>query len=125
MSNTRLIAVAAQEGGEISDHAGRALDWQVFSIEDNEPLLVWVINLHPLGCLHEWHVRGDGNRHPLHDIDIAIAASAGEGVIQRLAERNTQLITTSEKSPFKAVKDYLAGSLLPVAGHTTTECEKE
>jgi hypothetical protein len=62
-------------------------------------------------------VRGDGNRHPLHFVDIAIAASAGEGVRQNLQQRKTELLTTSEENPAKAIVAYLAGTLPEGAPH--------
>ena len=89
----QLIAVAVTHDGTIAAHAGRALQWQVYNAADNTaPTLAWTLDLTNSGCLHEWHVQGDGNRHPLHFVDIAIAASAGEGVRRRLQERNTELI---------------------------------
>ena len=110
-----LIAVAVTAGGGISPHAGRALIWQVYSASSPESFeLAWTVNLTELGSLHEWHVRGDGNRHPVHSADIAIAGNAGDGVKRRLAERNTQLITSAVDNPQEAVALYMANSL-PVA----------
>ena len=118
-----LIAVALCDDGTLSPHAGRALHWQVYaSTEDNKPVLAWELNLTDTGCLHEWHVRADNSRHPLHSVDIAIAGSGGAGVTRRLAERDTQLIGTAEKSPYQAVTDYLAGTLAPGRPHSEEEC---
>jgi hypothetical protein len=108
----QLIAVAVTKDGTIAAHAGRALLWQVYSVADEaDPSLAWTLDLTRFGCLHEWHVRGDGNRHPLHFVDIAIAASAGEGVRQNLQQRQTELLTTSEPNPEKAIAAYLGGNL--------------
>ena len=122
--STPLIAVAVREDGTISPHAGRALQWQVYAVDNtgDAPENVWNITLTQSGCLHEWHVRGDGNRHPLHSVDVAIAGSGGEGVIRRLAERNTQLVDTAESNPLQAVTDYLAGTLKPGRPHDEREC---
>lgn len=117
-----LIAVAVNDDGSLSPHAGRALRWLVYAVENGNVEEVWRINLTAPGCLHEWHVRGDGNRHPLHSVDVALAGSGGDGVIRRLAERGTQLVATAETNPLAAVNAYLSGTLLPGAGHDESQC---
>lgn len=108
----KLVAVAVTHDGTLAAHAGRALRWQVYVVSDEAvPNVVWTLDLTKTGCLHEWHVRGDGNRHPLHYVDTAIAASAGEGVRHRLDQRDTELLTTSEPNPDKAIEAYQAGTL--------------
>ncbi len=119
----QLIAVAVTNDGTIAAHAGRALKWQVYTVSDETaPCLVWTLDLTRFGCLHEWHVRGDGNRHPLHFVDIAMAASAGEGVRRRLQERETELLTTREPNPETAIAAYLDGNLLEGLPHTHQAC---
>ncbi|MBP0020384.1 MAG: nitrogen fixation protein [Cyanobacteria bacterium SBLK] len=119
----KLVAVAVANDGSIAAHAGRALQWKVYLISDEiNASLTWTLNLTKTGCLHEWHVRGDGDRHPLHFVDIAIAASAGEGVRRRLQERNTELFTTIETNPEKAVKDYWTGNLAEGLPHDHKAC---
>ncbi|ESA38941.1 nitrogen fixation-related protein [Leptolyngbya sp. Heron Island J] len=108
----KLIAVAVTDDGSLAPHAGRAVQWRVYVVADEaETNLAWTLDLTQMGSLHEWHVRGDGNRHPLHFVDIVLAASAGEGVRRRLQQRNTELLTTSETHPDKAVAAYRAGTL--------------
>lgn len=119
---TPLVAVAIQQDGTVSPHAGRALLWQVFAVEGATPEKVWELTLNDAGCLHEWHVRNDGNRHPLHSVDIAIAGSGGDGVKRRLGERDTNLVTTSETDPLKAVQNFLAGNLAAGAPHNDEDC---
>ena len=122
MSNA-LIAVAVLKNGTISPHAGRAARWQVYAISNGaEPQLVWSLELTAAGSLHEWHVNGDGNRHPLHGVDVAIVKSAGEGVTRRLAERDTVLVTTSESDPLTAIGQYLDGTLPAGKPHDEAEC---
>lgn len=119
----QLIAVAVTNDGSIAAHAGRALQWQVYTVSDQAaPCLAWTLDLTGCGCLHEWHVRGDGNRHPLHFVDIAIAASAGEGVRQKLQQRNTELLTTSEENPERAIAAYLDGNLPEGLPHEKVAC---
>jgi hypothetical protein len=119
----KLVAVAVKNDGTIASHAGRALRWNVYVVpEDTDPNLAWTLDLTNTGCLHEWHVNGDGNRHPLHFVDIAIAASAGEGVQRRLQERNTELLTTSEAKPEKAIAGYRTGTLPAGLPHEKQPC---
>lgn len=120
-----LIAVALRSDGRLSPHAGRALIWAVYTIAPVAE--AWRITLTKATSLHEWHVRPDPERHPLHRVDVAIAASAGDGVIRRLAERGVMLVTTTEEEPATAVALYLAGELpegLP-HDHKDRECAGE
>ncbi len=119
----KLVAVAVANDGSIAPHAGRALQWRVYVVSDEvDASLAWTLDLTNIGCLHEWHVRGDGNRHPLHFVDIAIAASAGEGVRRRLQQRNTELLTTIETNPDKAVEAYRTGNLVEGLPHEDQAC---
>lgn len=117
----QLIAVAVGKDGKLADHAGRALHWQVYVVTDTDITFAWALELSAMGCLHEWHVRGDGNRHPLHYVDVALAGSAGEGVTRRLKERNTVLLTTAESDPIAAIAAYRADNL--PAGLPHEECQ--
>ncbi|MEO1126353.1 MAG: nitrogen fixation protein [Cyanobacteria bacterium J06635_15] len=119
----KLVAVAVTDEGSIAPHAGRALKWRVYVVADEaETSLAWTLDLTQMGCLHEWHVRGDGNRHPLHFVDIVLAASAGEGVRRRLQQRNTELLTTIEAHPDKAIEAYRAGNLPEGLPHEKQDC---
>lgn len=123
--NEILIAVAVGEGGSIAPHAGRASRWLVYVAGNNtEASLAWTLDLTEIGSLHEWHVRGDGNRHPLHYVDVAIAGSAGDGVKRNLLERHTILHTTTETAPLKAIEAYLAGELVEGPPHEEQHCLK-
>lgn len=121
----QLYAVAISESGMLAGHAGRAKHWRVFVVDDDELQQLWDIRLTAVGCLHEWHVRDDGMRHPLHSVDVAFAGSAGEGVIRRLAERGTALITTSETDPQKVILDYLKGEVAQGRPHEEQACAHE
>lgn len=119
----KLVAVAVTNDGTIAPHAGRALRWNVYVVSDEaDPSLAWTLDLTSTGCLHEWHVHGDGDRHPLHFVDIAIAASAGEGVRRRLLQRDTDLLTTSEANPEQAIKGYQTGTLPEGLPHEKQPC---
>ena len=119
----KLVAVAITHDGSIAAHAGRALQWQIYVVADEQDArLAWTLNLTNVGCLHEWHVRGEGDRHPLHFVDVAIAASAGEGVRRRLQQRSTELLTTSETNPDRAVAAYWTGTLAAGLPHEHQAC---
>ncbi|MGD1858079.1 MAG: NifB/NifX family molybdenum-iron cluster-binding protein [Leptolyngbyaceae cyanobacterium] len=119
----KLVAVAIANDGSIAPHAGRALRWQIYVVSNAADVsLAWILDLTNMGCLHEWHVRGDGERHPLHFIDVAIAASAGEGVRRRLQQRNTELLTTTTSDPDKAVVAYQLGDLPKGLPHEQQAC---
>jgi hypothetical protein len=119
----RLIAVAVTVDGAVSPHAGRAMVWQVFVLASNPlPQLVWTVCLTDAGSLHEWHVREDNTRHPLHAVDVAIVGSAGEGVTRRLQEKGIELVTTTESDPLKAVLGYLQGVLPDGLPHDEAAC---
>ena len=121
----KLIAVAVGDDGNIAPHAGRASKWMVYVVGNDTGLsLAWTLELTDLGSLHEWHVRGEGDRHPLHYVDVAIAGSAGEGVKRRLFERNTQLVMTTETSPLRAIEAYREGELAEGLPHEKQHCLK-
>lgn len=117
----QLIAVAMNKHGQLADHAGRALHWRVYVVTASDITFAWSLQLTEMGCLHEWHVRGDGNRHPLHYVDVALAGSAGEGVTRRLKERDTVLLTTAESDPEAAIAAYRSDNL--PAGLPHEECQ--
>ena len=119
----QLVAVAVTNDGTIAPHAGRALQWNVYVVpEAADTRLAWRLDLTNTGCLHEWHVHGDGERHPLHFVDVAIAASAGEGVRRRLSQRNTELLTTGEANPDQALAAYRSGTLPEGLPHEKQPC---
>lgn len=123
MAERRLIAVAVRADGTISPHAGRAKTWVVFDAAPGEPPAeVWRLDLTPDTVLHEWHVRPDPERHPLHRVDVAIAGSGGDGVMRRLKERGVTLVLTAEPDPVAAITGLVAGTLPDALPHEHREC---
>ncbi|SEJ79464.1 Predicted Fe-Mo cluster-binding protein, NifX family [Pseudomonas linyingensis] len=122
----RLIAVAIDRQGQVAGHAGRAHRWRVFDVWPGEaPDGAYTLELDEHACLHEWHVCEQPERHPLHAVDVAIAGSAGDGVIRRLGERGVSLLTTGESDPERAVKAFLADALPPGQPHDEHACGGE
>lgn len=123
--NPMFVAVAVTEQGSIAGHAGRALQWQVFTVEDDQINLAYTLHLEDHACLHEWHTAKSPERHPLHAVDVAIAGSGGEGVHRQLRQRDTVLVTTAEKDPLTAVRGYLDNSLPEGMPHDHSGCKSE
>lgn len=122
----RLIAVAVDRDGRVAGHAGRAHRWRVFDVWPGaEPEQAYDLELAEHACLHEWHVCAQPERHPLHTVDVAIAGSAGDGVIRRLGECGVSLLTTGEGDPLAAVRAFLADALPPGAPHDEHACGGE
>ena len=119
MATQVLVAVAVDNTGKVEGHAGRAEYWQVYALVDDQvPQRVWDIRLTAAGCLHEWHVRDPSNGHPLHAVDVALAGSAGDGVIRRLALQGTRLLLTSATDPWQALLAWQVNRLPPDNPHT-------
>jgi len=123
MSKRQLIAVAVKPDGSLAGHAGRARRWIVYDVwPGEEPKEAYTVILAEDACLHEWHVATYPERHPLHNVDVAIAQSGGEGVVRNLSQRETRLVMTSETDPLAAVKAYLAEVLPPGLPHDEAAC---
>lgn len=113
----KLFAVALQEDGSIAPHAGRALHWAVYTANKGSIQHMWDVLLSEPGTLHEWHRTRPYSQHPLHTIDIAIAASAGEGVVINLAKRNVQLFTSHQNTAEAAIQDFINGADMAPEDH--------
>lgn len=127
MSEERLlIAVAVDRQGQVADHAGRALRWRVYDVWPGEaPDSAYSIELEEHACLHYWHTCQYPERHPLHGVDLAIAGTAGDGVIRRLGTRGVVLLSTAERDPLLAIKAWIAGTLPAGKPHDEHSCGEE
>lgn len=126
MSEQQLIAVAVDRAGCIVGHAGRALGWQVFECTSGKgPAYAYALVLDEAASFHVWHTRDYPERHPLHQVDVVIAASAGDGVIRKLGDRGVQVVTTTESDPLMAVQLFLAGTLPEGLPHGEHDCDGE
>lgn len=102
------IAVATEEFARIAGHAGQARDWVVFEALEGQPTReVYRIRLQP----HEVFHRHKGGAHPLDDVQAMIAASAGDGFLNRMRKRGVQAMLTAEEDVAAAVSAFLAGRL--------------
>ncbi len=123
MSPRELLAVAVTESGRIAGHAGRALHWEVYDLRPEQPALhLYSLLLEDDSCLHEYHTGACPERHPLHGVDVVLAASAGEGVTRRLGERGVRLLTTAEGDPLQAIDAYRRQALPAGRAHDESGC---
>ncbi len=125
MDKPLLIAIPVDEVYLIAEQAGRALRWNVyFSEVKGQAQFGWQICLSQAGSLHEWHVRGEGDRHPLHYVDRVIVRSAGLGVVRRLQERDTLVCLTEQKCPEKALHEFLKGQVDTITEQQDLSCDE-
>lgn len=53
-------------------------------------------------------------------MDAIITASAGQGLVDKLAQRGVQLVVCSKRDPRKAVRGFLTGVTNPVISYDHT-----
>ncbi|MBZ8139394.1 nitrogen fixation protein [Rubrivivax gelatinosus] len=107
-----LVAVAAQNRREVSEHAGRCrrfLLYRVCGTEIGAPELV------ELEAGESFHDAPAGQPHRLDGVDVLIGASMGGGLVAKLAARGIRAALTDERDPQAAVLRCAAGELQFVA----------
>ncbi|CAM3321071.1 hypothetical protein POHY109586_01525 [Polaromonas hydrogenivorans] len=106
------IAIATKDHWtQVSGHAGQSRDWLVFDCLPGQPLPEPLrIQLSKEQLPH--HFQDDGP-HPLHGIEVMVAASAGDGFIRHMEKWNAQVLLTGETDPRAALAKILAGEALP------------
>jgi putative NIF3 family GTP cyclohydrolase 1 type 2 len=118
------IAIATKSNWTlVSGHAGQTRDWLVFDCVPGVPLSEpQRIVLSKEQLPH--HFQDDGP-HPLHDIALLVAASAGDGFIRHMEKWGAQVVLTGETKPLSALKKMLAGEALADTRFdiTTTLCK--
>jgi predicted Fe-Mo cluster-binding NifX family protein len=106
----------------VSGHAGQTPDWLVFDCQPDQPVpLPQTIHL-PRELLPH-HFRDDGP-HPLHGVEIIVAASAGEGFVRHMRKWGATVLLTGEREVGAALQAILRGEALPDprCDLTTTLC---
>lgn len=118
------IAIATKDDwAKVSGHAGQTRDWLVFDCKPGQPIPdPQHIRLSQEQLPH--HFRDDGP-HPLHGVEIVVAASAGDGYIRHMEKWGAQVLLTGEVDPVVALKKILNGEALPETRFdiTTTLCK--
>jgi hypothetical protein len=107
----------------VSGHAGQTRDWLVF---DCEPGRV-IADPHRIQLSKEQlphHFQDDGP-HPLHGVEIVVAASAGDGFVRHMDKWGATVLLTGETDPTLALNKILNGEALPETRFdiTTTLCK--
>ena len=118
------IAVATRDDwSRVSGHAGKAHDWLLFDCQPGAPIPApQRVVLSDAQLPHNF--RDDGP-HPLHGVQIVVAASAGDGYVRHMQKWGAQVLLTGEVEPMNALHRILAGEALPDVRFdiTTTLCK--
>lgn len=118
------IAVATKDHWtQVSGHAGQARDWLLFDCQPGAPLPEpQHIQLSKEQLPH--HFQDDGP-HPLHGVEVLIAASAGDGYLRHMEKWGAQVVLTGETDPLTALAKTIAGEALAGTRFdiTTTLCK--
>jgi predicted Fe-Mo cluster-binding NifX family protein len=118
------IAIATKDDWtRVSGHAGQTRDWLVFDCEPGlsipEPQRI------QLSKEQLPHYFKDDGPHPLHGVEIVVAASAGDGYVRHIEKWGAKVLLTGEVDPFVALNKILSGEALPETRFdiTTTLCK--
>lgn len=98
------IAIASQNRRTVSSHAGKCTHFWVLDTADGS----WhSLLLSPAQLLCQ---AADLADHPLRQVDVLLAASAGQPLARRLEPQGVTLSLTAETDPQVAAGRYVAGS---------------
>jgi len=118
------IAVATKDNwSKVSGHAGQTSDWLLFDC--NPGLAIPAGHRIQLSKEQLPHHFKDDEPHPLHGVEIFVAASAGDGYVRHMQKWGAQVLLTGEEDPIQALKKILNGEALPDTRFdiTTTLCK--
>jgi predicted Fe-Mo cluster-binding NifX family protein len=106
------IAVASTDDWtKVCGHAGKARHWLLFDCQPGQAMPTPLQVLLSEAQLPH-HFKDDGP-HPLHGVEIMVAASAGDGFIRHMQSWGAQVLLTGEAEPLQALQKILAGEALP------------
>jgi predicted Fe-Mo cluster-binding NifX family protein len=105
------IAIATKDNwSQVSGHAGQTHQWLLFDCQPGQDLPgPQRIELTKDQLPH--YFKDDGP-HPLHGVEVVVAASAGTGYIRHMEKWGTQVLLTGETDPRTALQKILAGEAL-------------
>lgn len=98
------IAIASQNRRTVSSHAGKCTHFWVIDSADGS---CRSLLLSPAQLLCQ---AVDLSDHPLREVDVLLAASAGQPLAQRLAQAGVTLSLTMESDPQAAAARWMSGS---------------
>jgi len=118
------IAVATKDHwSHVSGHAGQARNWLVYDCQPGAPLPEpQRVELTKEQLPHHCQ---DTGPHPLHGVEIMVAASAGDGYLRHMQKWGATVLLTGETDPYVALVKVLAGEALADTRFdiTTTLCK--
>jgi putative NIF3 family GTP cyclohydrolase 1 type 2 len=120
------IAIATKEWTQVSGHAGQARCWLLYDLSGYQADMSLPaparLELAKEQVLHHFD---DAGPHPLDDVRIVVAGSAGDGFIRHMHKRGAEVLLTGEIDPEAALTHILAGEALPDQRFdiTTTLCK--
>ena len=118
------IAIATDDNWtKVSGHAGQTRNWLAFNCEPGQPISEpQRIQLRKEQLPHYFQ---DDGPHPLHGVEIIVAASAGDGYVRHMEKWGATVLLTGEVDPFAALQKILNGEALPETRFdiTTTLCK--
>ncbi len=106
------IAVTSQNFKTVTNHAGHARRFLVYTIGENGvPTETDRLSLPEEMAFHNFH--GEGT-HPIDGVDVMLSASFGMGFVERMKRRGIVVSVAQKPTPLEAVNDYLMnGQILP------------
>jgi predicted Fe-Mo cluster-binding NifX family protein len=118
------IAVATKDDwSEVSGHAGQTRHWLVYDCQPGAALpQPQRIELSKEQLPH--HFQDDGP-HPLHGVEVMVAASAGTGYMRHMEGWGAKVLLTGEADPLTALEKIMSGEALADTRFdiTTTLCK--
>ncbi|PPQ38027.1 Predicted Fe-Mo cluster-binding protein, NifX family [Rhodoblastus acidophilus] len=117
------IAVASQDFEHVTGHAGMARRFIVFAAEPGAP--PHEVKRIELPQEQTIHSADPDASHPLDEVEVLIAGSAGGGFVNRMAQRGVMTVITAQTDPAQAVADYLSGKLAAPAPHDHSQDHDE
>jgi predicted Fe-Mo cluster-binding NifX family protein len=103
-----LIALTCQNRRDITEHAGRCLNFLIYPVDGQEIAAPRLLELPIEGSLH--NLSGQ-DPHPLDGVDLLISGGMGQGLRAKLGARGIRTLLTQERDPLTAVQRYLQGRL--------------
>lgn len=105
------IAVGTRDFRSIATHGGRTRRFLIFDAAAGaEPVEVKRLELAPDEVLHH---SGDGQPHPIDEVQVVITGSSGSGFVAHMRRRGIEPVVTSESDPLQAIRDWFAGTVKP------------
>ena len=120
------IAIATKDYLVVGGHAGQTRHWLLFDLArhfaENPLPSPTRVELSKEQLLHHFQ---DNGPHPLDNVDIVVAGSAGDGFIRHMEKRGTEVLLTGETAPDVALAKIIQGEPLPETRFdvTTTLCK--